>query len=155
MWENTFGTYKFRLVLLDDISVLPLVLLHPQLGVFHINVVCKVIHYTERTQTSIKGPVNSIRSACHMVGKFQEHFRHQNGDLSPHISVTFHNRRSNIDTHFSQTSCFEVRQERATEILPKLSFLFLYYSLIFDKCNTMYFYQERLFKIWVQPSLYE
>lgn len=48
------GTYKFSLILLDDISVLPLVLLHPQLGVLHINVVCQVIHYMEETQTRVK-----------------------------------------------------------------------------------------------------
>lgn len=51
----TSGTYKFGLVPLDDISVLPLVLLHPQLGVLHIDVVCQVVHYMGRTQTSMEG----------------------------------------------------------------------------------------------------
>lgn len=68
MWVNTLGTYKFSLVLLDDISVLPLVLLHSQLGVFHINVVCQIIYYKDETQTNVKGPVYSIRSACPRAG---------------------------------------------------------------------------------------
>lgn len=42
------GTYKLSLIPLDEISVLSLVLLHPQLGVLHISVVCEVIHYVER-----------------------------------------------------------------------------------------------------------
>lgn len=47
---NTVGTYKFSLILLDDISVVPLVLLHSQLGVLHINVVCQVIHCMGKTK---------------------------------------------------------------------------------------------------------
>ena len=45
--------YKCSLIPLDEISVLPLVLLHPQLGVLHINVVCQVVHYIAETQISI------------------------------------------------------------------------------------------------------
>lgn len=69
MWVNTLGTYKFSLVPLDDISVLPLVLLHSQLGVLHINVVCQIIYYMEKTQTNVRGPVYSIRSACPRADK--------------------------------------------------------------------------------------
>lgn len=36
--------YKFSLIPLDDIAVVPLVLLHSHFGVLHINVVRQVIH---------------------------------------------------------------------------------------------------------------
>lgn len=47
------STYKLGLIFLDDVFVFLLVLLHPQLGVFHINVVCEVIH-CRKTSKNIK-----------------------------------------------------------------------------------------------------
>lgn len=44
-----FGTYKCSFILLDEISVLSLVLLHLQLGVLHVKVVCQVVYYIEET----------------------------------------------------------------------------------------------------------
>lgn len=38
------STYKLGLISLDDVFVFFLVLLHPQLGVLHINVICEVMH---------------------------------------------------------------------------------------------------------------
>lgn len=61
---HAFGTYKFDLILLDDISVFPLVLLHSQLGVLHISVVCQVMYCRRNTQTSVKWSVYITRSVC-------------------------------------------------------------------------------------------
>lgn len=40
MCGKKLGTYKFSLVPLNEISILPLVLLHPQLCVLHVDIVC-------------------------------------------------------------------------------------------------------------------
>ncbi len=53
--KKTFGTYKLSFIPLDDVFVLPLVLLHPQLSVLHFNIVCQVKHCIKETHTSIKG----------------------------------------------------------------------------------------------------
>lgn len=42
--NNAVSTYKLCLVPLDDISVLPLVLIHPLFGVVHIDIICQVEH---------------------------------------------------------------------------------------------------------------
>lgn len=51
VWVKTLGTYKFRLISLNDITVVPLVLLHSQLGVLHIDVVRQVKHCVKKTQS--------------------------------------------------------------------------------------------------------
>lgn len=62
MCGKTLGTYQLNLIPLDGISVLLLVLLHPQLCVLHINVVCQVKHYMEETKTSVQG---TLYSTCY------------------------------------------------------------------------------------------
>lgn len=76
VWEDTLDTYKCSLIPLDEVSVLPLVLLHPQLGVLHVNVVCQVIHYTEDTQITVnlfnpRDSFVSIISNSGCAGKFK------------------------------------------------------------------------------------
>lgn len=55
MWGWIHSAYQFCLIPLNNISVLPLVLLHCQLGVLHLNVVCQVIHYIEKTKQQCWG----------------------------------------------------------------------------------------------------
>lgn len=62
--EATFSAYKFGLVPLNEVSVLPLVLLHPQLGVLHVKVVRQVKHCGKVTESDVRiGPMERIPSA--------------------------------------------------------------------------------------------
>lgn len=149
---HAFGTYKFGLILLDDISVFPLVLLHSQLGVLHISVVCQVMYCRGNTQTSVEWPVYITRSVCPKADThthaLTSGIRLKGLRLAIFCLTNWPNlTMSQFHTYFTQRSFVNVRKQQVMKThFTSISKFFelTFFSKWSTKCNTMNIFEERL-----------